>query len=763
MKNSRLETDYKNYKQKCQEINSLIRERKENYNSTLIDNLDESNTNSKEYYSLIKKFLGNKYPSNIPTLFDPVTNKHAVNSNDKACTFLNIFSKKYHQDVIRPIPQNFQNRTNAILDKVETNPNEILKYLKNLDVSKACGPDNITNRMLKLSADSLCVPLSQLINKIFDCKKYPANWKIGIIVPLHKKDKKDNPNNYRPVTLLSTISKICEKVIFDRMFDHIDSHNLLYEQQSGFIKGHSTHDQLLAIVHYLHENIESGKSVKAVFLDITAAFDSVPHNLLLHKLKSYGFQGSLLELINSYLHNRKVQVRVRNSLSELTKDNYINAGVAQGSLLGPLMFLLYINDLPDNISSNMFLYADDSSIYRSFDHNNFHNPLLELQNDLEKIAKWSQTWGLDFKASKSWDVTFHSANKKPPVTPLLTLNNSIIPKTATHKHLGVILDENLNFKAHIDDLSRRYQNMVNTLRALSGRLPSKHLNKIYNTYIISILDHGDILYSSSTEYQLSRLERIHYRAACAVSGAMRGSSTSKVLENLNWSTLRSRRDYHAGNYMFKAFNHHKPAYVCNILDKYKNNQGNERLLRNTRLFKFPNSASSRFLNSPSVQLMKNFDNLSNDLKYSESFSIFKANLKKQYFSITNNTSTTSLNLHRSNEILINRLRVGLLLNAKRYSHNFLDTPSPACRCGHHYQDESHIFFNCTLVTHHRRTLLRSLAELDMLDRFDHLNNSEKIKLLLYGDITNTFEINRQIILATSKFLFSSKFIFKHRT
>ncbi len=761
MKHSKTNQDYLAYTNKCKELKNLIKDRKNEYNKSIVDNLDESNSNSKDYYNLIKKFLGNKYPSNIPTILDPFSKINSFTSEEKAKTFLKIFAEKNHKDTILPIPNDFPNRTNATLEQLSTTEEEVFKYLKELDISKACGPDNITNRMLKMSADSLCKPLAILINKIFITSQYPSCWKFGTIVPLHKKEKKCDPKNYRPVTLLSTLSKICEKVIFKRMFEHVTIHDLLYHQQSGFISGHSTHDQLLAIVDHIHSNIENGNLVKAVFLDISAAFDSVPHNLLLFKLKAYGFRGALYNLLKSYLYNRKVRVRVNNSFSSVTNDEYINAGVAQGSLLGPLMFLLYINDIPDDINSNIFLYADDSSLYCTLDKDDYNTAINVLQNDLNKISEWSNKWGLEFNASKSWDVTFKSVSVKTPDLPYLTLSNTNIPKSNRHKHLGVILDENLNFKDHIDELARKYQNKVNSLKALSRKLKSRHLEKMYNTFIIPTLDHGDLLYYSSTKLHLSRLERIHYQAACIVSGAIRGSCTTKVLRNLNWVTLKTRHDFHSCNYIYKALNNEKPTYILNILDKFRNNNNPDlHNLRTTRLFKFPNSTTSRYLNSPLPRIMRHFESIDKDIQSAPSLEIFKRNLRKELYPVFNSTSTLILNLPRINEIFINRFRVGLFLNCHRFSHNFQDTPSPGCSCGTRLQSENHIFFQCTLLQQHRETLLRTLTELDIRDTFDGLSNQNKIKLLLYGCDNYDLETNNAIILATSKFLISSRFVFK---
>ncbi len=338
--------------------------------------------------------------------------------------------------------------------------------------------------MLKLTASSISIPLSRFLNRLFMLQKFPSSWKIGHVVPIHKKDKKDNPRNYRPITLLSSVSKICEKIIFDRLLDHINTNNLLYPLQSGYLKGHSTIDQLLTITDYIHQHLDQAKMVKGIFLDISGAFDTVPHNLLLLKLKAHGINGPLLNLIKSYLENRKVMIKIGNSLSSPTPDNFINLGVPQGSLLGPLFFLIYINDLPENIISKLFIYADDTSLYYPLKHDDIQNGITELQTDLNKISIWAQKWHMEFEPSKCRDITFHSARKRVPIIPSTFLGNKEIPRVQSHKHLGIILDESLNFKEHVNTLIGRYQKMVNPLKALSFKMPSKHLEKIHNTFMI---------------------------------------------------------------------------------------------------------------------------------------------------------------------------------------------------------------------------------------------------------------------------------------
>ena len=230
--------------------------------------------------------------------------------------------------------------------------------------------------------------LSSVFNKLIETGSFPEIWKLGIITVVHKKDKKNDPNNYRPITLLSTISKVFERIIYNSIYDHIISNNLVYDKQSGFLPGHSTTDQILAITSYIFSKFEMNRDVRAIFLDISAAFDSIPHYLLLHKLKSYGITGNIHKLIASYLTNRQVKVRINGTESRASDPNHINCGVPQGSILGPLLFLLYINDLPENISSLTYLFADDTSIYSTIDPQNPYDSLVNLQNDLYSINNW---------------------------------------------------------------------------------------------------------------------------------------------------------------------------------------------------------------------------------------------------------------------------------------------------------------------------------------------------------------------------------------
>ena len=213
--------------------------------------------------------------------------------------------------------------------------------------------------MLRGTADTVCKPLLIIFKKSLITCKFPANWKLARVMPAFKKDDKSNPSNYRPISLLSCVGKVMERVVYKYIYNYIVEHALLYAFQSGFLRGHSTVYQLLEIYHKICQNLDEKLINIIIFCDISKAFDRVWHKGLIRKLQSYGISGDLLEWLKDYVSNRKQVVFVNSELSDFGN---ITAGVPQGSVLGPLLFLLYINDITDNLGNLARLFADDTSL-----------------------------------------------------------------------------------------------------------------------------------------------------------------------------------------------------------------------------------------------------------------------------------------------------------------------------------------------------------------------------------------------------------------
>ena len=281
------------------------------------------------------------------------------------------------------------------MNSFEITQNEILVILNHLKIDKAIGIDGISNRILKRCSNELAHPLCILFNKIMQHSCYPALWKKANVVPIHKKDNPKLVSNYRPISLLSSVSKVFERVIFNKIYNFCDLNAILTTKNSGFKKRDSTINQLIHLTHMIHKGLDDDQKVAMIFLDITKAFDKIWHYGLLHKLKRIGINGSLLKLIESYLKNRSQRVVLNSSFSEFLT---IISGVPQGSILGPLLFLIYLNDIVDNISCPISLFADDTSLLEL--EKSWNQVENNLNLNLGRLESWANKWKLSFNEKK---------------------------------------------------------------------------------------------------------------------------------------------------------------------------------------------------------------------------------------------------------------------------------------------------------------------------------------------------------------------------
>ena len=276
---------------------------------------------------------------------------------------------------------------NLSLSSIVATEHNAYTFLSNANVAKASGYDGIGNKILKLSKEGLHKPLTRLINLSLTLGQYPSCWEMANVLPLFKKDNRQVKSNYRPVSLLPCISKLCEKIVFIELYKFLEKSNFFYRYQSGFRPGDSTVMQLTYIVQKIYNDIEEGHEVRVLFLDISKAFDKVWHIGLLAKLKSVGIRGSLYNWFGSYLIDRYQRVTIQGVNSNWGK---IEAGVPQGSVLGPLLFLIYINDLPQGISSDCFLFADDSFLLEKITSPS--DSAQKLNYDLRSNSTWANQW-----------------------------------------------------------------------------------------------------------------------------------------------------------------------------------------------------------------------------------------------------------------------------------------------------------------------------------------------------------------------------------
>ena len=422
----------------------VLSDSKNSYFRNIGDKLNDPLTSPKAYWSILNRFIDRKKFPTIPPLL--VNGTFETNFLTKANTFNNFFADQCSTLCNGSTLPQLKYKTLSRINKVvAASREETLEIIRDLNPNKAHGWDGIFIKMIQLCDDSIVTPLKILFETTLRTGVYPDNWKKGVIVPVHKKESKNLVNNYRPILLLPICGKIFEKVLYNNLFRYFESNNFLANNQSGFHSGDSCISQLIYITHDIFKAFDGNPSheVRGVFLDISKAFDRVRHKGLLFKLKSYGVSGDFYKIIKSFLSDRKQRVVLNGKTSSWQN---VSAGVPQGSVLGPLLFLIYINDLPDGLQSEAKLFADDTSLFSVV--SNINNSHEELNRDLILIINnWAFQWKMSFNpdSNKQAAEVIFSHKRNPPLHPVISFNNSPVVSVAFQKHLGLILDRKLNF------------------------------------------------------------------------------------------------------------------------------------------------------------------------------------------------------------------------------------------------------------------------------------------------------------------------------
>ena len=375
----------------------------------------------------------------------------------------------------------------------KVNDNEVLSIINKLKNKKSRGADNISNQLLKTIKQELCKPLTVIINQMIETGVYPEKFKISKITPIYKKNERTNIANYRPISLLPTLSKIFERVIHTQLYTYFDENKLLSEQQYGFREKHSTELAAVKLVDYINHEMDIGNTPEAIFIDLSKAFDTLNFDILIHKLQFYGLSGNSLALMKSYVTGRMQYVLFNKTKSDLA---IITTGIPQGSILGPLLFSIYVNDIINSSDKLQYLlYADDTTLYFNREHFTPHNANLEINNELSKVMNWLKLNKLSLNVQKTKYMTFHKSQKN--VTPLnLSIDDIPIDSVDEFNYLGIILHERLTWKNHINMVTNKIAKVSGILNRLKHIFPQNVLLSLYHTLIISQINYGMLLWGS---------------------------------------------------------------------------------------------------------------------------------------------------------------------------------------------------------------------------------------------------------------------------
>ena len=664
-----------------------------------------------------------------------MNNEHAEDDLSKANMLNNFFtSQTIVDDSNTTLPE--INQPNYFLNHINISIEDVKDVLVNLNIYKASGPDLLSPRLLKEGSDILAEPLSLLFNRSIDKSYFPAAWKDANVTPIFKKDDKSSPSNYRPISLLSSVGKAMERCIHKHLYNYVFTNELITPLQSGFKHGDSTNFQLLHTYHSFCEAVDRGKEVRVVFCDISKAFDRVWHKGLLHKLSCMGCSNPIVNWFSSYLSNRRQRVVINGISSDWSS---IHAGVPQGSILGPLLFLIYINDIVKDIGSEIRLFADDTSLYIAVESPNTAAGI--INTDLGRISNWATNWLVRFNANKT--IAMLISRKLIHVNhPPLLMNGIVITEQQSHKHLGITFSKTCTWSEHIDEIAKKGWSRLNLLRSLKFRVSRKALERMYTSFILPLLEYCDSVWDNASSDAKKKLDAIHIEAGRIISGATKLCSIEKLLVELGWDTLQSRRDKHKLIIFFKITHGLSPNYLRDLVPPLVQETSNYNL-RNANNIQTFASNTNLFYNSFFPSSVRAWNALPEEIKQATTVSAFKNKLNTnltrspKYY----NTGT------RLGQILHARLRMECSsLNSHLYHKNIIE--SPACACGG-FESAHHFLFTCPRFAAARNTYLpRNLHNYSTRD-------------LLFGSESKSHQQNEAIFLRVQDYLIHSTRFSKH--
>ena len=481
-KHTRQTGSYKEYKQFQKDCKRQFRKAEWNYINDIINAGFEKNS-SKPFWNYMKA----KKQDNIGVA--PLKSNGGLTNDSKEKEeilnnqFKSVFTKLDPNSQIPPLKK----RSTSNISKLDITSEGVHKLLKNVNPSKAMGPDGIPNTVLKTCAEELAPSISAIFQKSIDTGTLPEDWLSANIAPVFKKGDVHAAENYRPVSLTCVSCKLLEHIICKHILKHLEKHKILTNLNHGFRSGYSCTTQLLVTTEDLLKSFDSGIQLDMAILDFSKAFDTVPHNKLLAKLNSFGIDGNLNKWLAAFLQKRSMRVVVEGEHSEYA---HIDSGVPQGTVLGPLLFLCHINDLPESVKSQVRLFADDCLLYREIKNTKDHQT---LQEDLKALEVWALNWGMKFNAKKCYIMSF-----KQKSTHFYQLDNHILEQVQTNPYLGLNISDDLKWTSHIGKTTSKASCTLGFLRRNLRQCPQECKKLAYLAMVRSVLEYGAVIWDPFT-------------------------------------------------------------------------------------------------------------------------------------------------------------------------------------------------------------------------------------------------------------------------
>ena len=607
LKSAYYDTAYKRHKNY---VNSLIKSTKAEYFKTKLGNTKNSYDSCQTINSLLNKKSKTTEVNQLKMDNRIITGDQNIAAcfNDYFATIGSKLAENITENGADPLGFVSPIKNDFCFKNI--NVSELSDTLAQIKTKKSLGIDGISIKLLKAAGDIILDSLGTIFNLSLQTGIYPDDWKLAKVSPIFKDGVKTECGNYRPISVISTIAKLFEKLVCNQLKTYMMNNNIITKNQSGFREHHSTETALLDLTNDWLHNMDNGLLNGVLFLDFKKAFDSVNHNILLSKLELYGIRGTSLKWFRSYLSNRKQICSINGKQSDV---NDLKCGVPQGSNLGPFLFLLYINDLPRCLQTTKArLFADDTTL--SISASTVDEIESKLNHDLLNVNEWLIANKLTLNETKTEFMIIGSRQRVPSFEqgPIIKLGNQVIKRVPNKKTLGVILNEHLTWNKHIDEQNKKISNNIALLRRAKSFVPEHILNKMYNAFVIPNFYYCSTVWNDGHKNKLTKLSKLQKKAARVITGASYDERSNEIFRKLDWMPIHKSLSIRENIVTFKALTANSPNYLTEMFNFCSNETYN---LRSNFCQLFLEKPNTNFLKkSFSYRAAKSWNNLPDNIR-----------------------------------------------------------------------------------------------------------------------------------------------------
>jgi hypothetical protein len=637
--------DYYTKKLNLKTYNRILRQSIRNAKKLYYVQIFEKYRNDmKRTWLTIKKLLNkSKNKKNFPRYF-LIDEKEIDDPHVIACRFNDFFinvGPNLARKIVPPHNLSFndfldnEHKTSFKFNQVDKC--EVMKIIDTLQSKSSFGTDRISNKLLKYVKNELADALTLIFNQCIAKNCFPNLLKKAKVIPIHKKGDDSILDNYSPISVLNSISKVFEKLLHIQIYTYFKNNDLFYNSQYGFREGHSTELAAMELIEKVLFDLDNGKTPISLFLDLSKAFDTLDYNILLAKLKYYGFDENSLQLIKNYLSDRFQYVEYGDVISSSLT---VKTGVPQGSVLGPLFFIIYMNDICK--ATTLFhptIYADDTTLsatLSTFQRNGVQISDV-INEELSQISNWLNVNKLSLNCSKTKAMIFHMPQKVVNI-PKISMNNFDIEFVKEFNYLGIVIDKNLSWKPHTDLISKKISKTVGILNRLKTTLPKNVLMNIYNALVLPYLTYGSILW----EKRVNRLVALQKKAIRAVTSSRYSAHTELLFRDLKTLKCTDLCALQCYIFCYKLEHNLLPKYFTdsNIFIKNVNIHNYPTRTRNDYcLPRVKHEFGKTSIRYKAPFIFNSMNSLIKDKIYTHSFSGYKQYIKTTFINSYNRTCT----------------------------------------------------------------------------------------------------------------------------